>query len=298
MASVTLALDHPLDLGLTLGIHAHGPADPTIRSEGGWVIRATRTPDGPATVALHVHDGRLEAEAWGPGADRALAAVPALVGHQDEPARLGAPRGLVAELARRMPGLRIGRTGSVFEALMPAILEQKVTGTEAFNAYRALVFAFGEPAPGPFRLMLAPAAGTIARLPYFAFHPLGVERRRADTLRIAATRASRLEEAADLPLEMAYRRLRALPGVGPWTAAEVGLRALGDPDAVSVGDYHLPSLVSWALAGESRADDARMLELLEPFRGQRARFVRLLEASGIRAPRYGPRMAPRSIAGI
>ncbi len=302
MPSISLDLDRPLDLGLTIGIHSHGPADATTRHEAGWHVRTTRTADGPATVAIQVRDGRLQAEAWGPGADLALGAIPAFVGLDDDPAPLQpAPvgaHGLVAELARHMPGLRIGRTGNVFEALVPAILEQKVTGTEAFNAFRALVLAHGEPAPGPFRVMVAPAPATIAGLPYYAFHPLGVERRRADTLRFAAARASRLEEATLLPLDAAYRRLRALPGVGPWTAAEVGLRALGDPDAVSIGDYHLPNLVSWALAGEPRADDARMLELLEPYRGQRARVIRLLEASGIRAPRYGPRMAPRSIVGI
>jgi 3-methyladenine DNA glycosylase/8-oxoguanine DNA glycosylase len=298
MPALAIDLDRPLDLGLTVGIHRHGPADPTTRRQGGWHARATRTPDGPATVAICVRGGRLEAEAWGPGADRALAGVPAFAGLDDDPAPIRPAKGLVGELARQMPGLRIGRTGNVFEALLPAILEQKVTGTEASDSYRALVLTYGEPAPGPFRLIVAPAAATIARLPYYAFHPLGVERRRADTLRFAAARASRLEEAALLSLEIAYRRLTALPGVGAWTAAEVGLRALGDPDAVSVGDYHLPNLVSWALAGEARADDARMLELLEPYRGQRARVVRLLEASGIRAPRYGPRMAPRSIAGI
>jgi len=298
MPSLALDLDRPLDLGLTLRIHSHGPADPTTRREAGRLIRTTRTPDGPATLALQIRDGRLHAEAWGPGADRALAGVRALVGIDDEPARLDPGNRLVTELARRMPGLRIGRSAYVFEALMPAILEQKVTGTEAYNAYRVLVLAYGEPAPGPFRLMVAPDAATIARLPYYAFHPLGVERRRADTLRYAAARASRLEETTELPLDVAYRRLTALPGVGPWTAAEVALRALGDPDAVSVGDYHLPNLVSWALAGEPRAADDRMLQLLEPYRGQRGRVVRLLEASGIRAPRYGPRMAPRSIAGI
>jgi 3-methyladenine DNA glycosylase/8-oxoguanine DNA glycosylase len=298
MPSLAIGLDRPLDLDLTLGIHAHGPTDPTTRREAGWLIRTTRTPEGLAAIALRVREGELQAEAWGPGADVALAGVPALTGLDDVPAPLDPGHRLVTELARHMPGLRIGRTGSVFEALMPAILEQKVTGTEAFNAYRALVLGYGEPAPGPYRLMVAPHAATIARLPYYAFHPLGVERRRADTLRYAAAHASRLEEAAHLPLEVAYRRMTALPGVGPWTAAEVALRALGDPDAVSVGDYHLPNLVSWALAGEPRADDARMLELLEPYRGQRARVVRLLEASGIRAPRYGPRMAPRSIAGI
>ncbi len=86
-----------------------------------------------------------------------------------------------------------------------------------------------------------------------------------------------------------------MPGIGPWTAAEVGVRALGDADAVSVGDFHLPNLVAYALAGEPRGNDARMLELLEPYRGQRARVMRLLELSGIRPPRYGPRLAPRRI---
>ena len=94
------------------------------------------------------------------------------------------------------------------------------------------------------------------------------------------------------------RRLRSLPGIGAWTAAEVVRCAFGDPDAVSVGDFHIPNTVAWALAGEPRADDARMLELLEPYRGQRGRVQRLLEVGGIVAPRYGPRLAPRSIAAI
>jgi 3-methyladenine DNA glycosylase/8-oxoguanine DNA glycosylase len=89
-----------------------------------------------------------------------------------------------------------------------------------------------------------------------------------------------------------------LPGVGPWTAAEVALRALGDTDAVSVGDFHIPNMVAWALAREPRATDARMLELLEPYRGQRGRVIRLLEAAGVAAPRFGPRMSPRAIAAI
>ena len=98
--------------------------------------------------------------------------------------------------------------------------------------------------------------------------------------------------------EAAMRRLTAIPGIGPWTAAEALRVATGDPDLVSLGDYHLPSLVAWALVGEARADDQRMLELLEPYRGQRGRVVRLLEASGIQVPRFGPRMALRSIAGL
>ncbi len=291
----TIPLDRPLDLRLTLGPLGHGAGDPTVRFEPGRVWRATRTPDGPATMALSDQGAAIGVTAWGPGAGWALDAAPALIGLDDDPAVLEPRHRIVRELARRLPGLRIGRTGAVVEALVPAIIEQKVTGTEARRAYRALIRAYGEPAPGPAGLRLAPSAATIAALPYDAFHPLGLERRRADTLRRAAAHATKLEAAIALPIGEAYRRLTALPGIGAWTAAEVGRAALGDTDAVSVGDFHLPNLVSWALAGEPRADDARMLELLEPYRGQRGRVVRLLEASGIRAPRYGPPMSPRRI---
>ena len=171
-------------------------------------------------------------------------------------------------------------------------------GAEARRAYRGIIDRWGEPAPGPFGLRLLPPPDTLARLPYEAFHPLGLERRRADLIRTVALRAARFEEIVDLPLPDAYRRLTALPGLGPWTAAEVALRALGDPDAVSVGDYHLPNMVAFAFTGERQGTDARMLELLEPYRGQRGRVIRLLEASGIRPPARGPRMATRSIVAI
>jgi 3-methyladenine DNA glycosylase/8-oxoguanine DNA glycosylase len=208
-------------------------------------------------------------------------------------------RGLVAELHRRVPGLRIGRSGAVFEALVPSVLEQKVVSRQARRSYRGLVLALGDPAPGPLAgLRLAPAPQVLAATPTWVFHPHGVEMRRAGVIRYAASRASRVEEAATMARGDARRRLLALPGVGPWTAAEVALTALGDPDAVSVGDFHLPHLVSWALAGEARGTDERMLELLEPFAGHRGRVIRLLEAGGLGAPRFGPRMALQEIARI
>ncbi len=298
MPTTTLRLDRPLRLDLTLGLLRHGLGDPTVAVAPGRFARVTLTPDGAATLLLRVAGDSLEAEAWGPGADVALAGVPDLVGWDDRPADLHPVHPIVADLAHRLIGLRIGRTGNVMESLVPAILEQKVTGKEAFAAYRGLVRRFGRPAPGPLGLWLPPLPEDMAALPYHAFHPLGIERRRADTIRRAAARASRLEETSRTAPADAYRRLQAIPGVGAWTAAEVGIRAFGDPDAVSVGDYHLPSLVGWALAGEPQADDARMLELLEPYRGQRGRVIRLLEVGGIRRERRGPRMAPRAIAGI
>jgi 3-methyladenine DNA glycosylase/8-oxoguanine DNA glycosylase len=294
-----LPLDGPLDLSRSLGIHVHGGGDTTIRLAGSEAIRTTRTADGAATVHLTVSGTSLTAEAWGPAAQRVLEGVPAFVGLDDdrsgfEPAR----HRLVAELDRRHRGVRLGRTGAVLEALIPAILEQKVTGREAWRGIRGIVRRWGEPAPGPFGLRLLPDPAVLAAVPYHELHPLGVERRRADLVRLVCSRAKRLEEISDLPRDVAYARLRSLPGIGPWTAAEVMVRVTGDPDAVSVGDFHLPNVVAFALAGEPRADDARMLELLEPWRGHRGRVVRLLELSGIRPPAFGPRYAPRSIASI
>ena len=298
-----IELSEPLDLPLTLRPLYRGRSDPTFRLGPRAAVRATRTVAGPATLDLrHVSPDRVVATAWGPGADVALEAAPRLLGLGDLHADfVPGHHPIVAQLARRFRGLRIGRSEAVFEALLPAVLEQKVTGAEAFRSFRGLIQRFGEPAPGPHGargLRLQPAPETLARLPYYAFHPYGVEARRADVIRRLAREAPRLEALLAGTAEVATARLVAYPGIGAWTAAEVTLRAFGDPDAVSVGDFHLPNLVAFALAGEPRADDARMLELLEPWRGNRARVIRLLESSGLAAPRYGPRMPARSISAI
>lgn len=194
--------------------------------------------------------------------------------------------------------MRFGRSDAVIESLVPAILEQKVTGLEAQRSYRRLIARYGEDAPGPGGLHLPPTAETIARLPNFEFHSLGVEQRRGVTLIRAAERRAWLEAAAQMTPGAALQRLRAVPGISAWTAAEVARSAFGDPDAVSIGDFHIPNMVAWAFAGEPRGDDARMLELLEPYRDQRARVVRILEVSGINAPKFGPHHQIRSIDRI
>ena len=289
-----------VDLRLTLGPPAAGSSVPTGRRDpdGSW-WRATRTPDGPATVRFApAGPGEIRVQAWGPGAAWAVEAAPDLIGARDSLDGFDPPPGLVRELHHRMPGLRIARSRAVFEALVPTVLAQKVTGAEASRGYRGLVRLLGEPAPGPGCLVMPPSPEAVAGLPYHRFHPLGVEMRRANVLRFAARGAARLEEATVLPLLEARRRLTAFPGVGPWTAAEVALIALGDADAVSFGDYHIPNTVAWALAGEPRGTDERLLELLAPFAGHRGRVIRLLEAAGIGAPRFGPRLAVRSIAKL
>jgi 3-methyladenine DNA glycosylase/8-oxoguanine DNA glycosylase len=291
-------LGFEVDLGLTLAPLRHGLGDPTIRFEPWGVWRATRTAEGPACLRISTAGDGWRVMAWGPGSDLAVDGFPRLLGAEDDPSAFVVPAGPLRELSRRFRNVRFCRSEAVMASLVPAIVEQKVTGREAQRAYRSLVLRFGERAPGPGHLHLPPDPATLARVPYFEMHPLGLEQRRAATLIRAAERADWLELAIRLPSQDATARLRMIPGVGAWTAAETIRAALGDPDAVSLGDFHTPSLVAWALAGEPRGDDARMLELLEPFRGQRARVVRLLELSGLRPPRYGPRYAGRSIAAM
>ncbi|MGK5739145.1 DNA-3-methyladenine glycosylase family protein [Micromonospora sp. URMC 103] len=273
------------------------PYDPCARIAGGAFWWATRTPEGPATLALRPSAGDLLAEGYGPGAGWVVERADAIAGLRDDLsgfADLAATHPLVARLAWEHRGLRMPATGLVFPRVLRAVFEQKVTGKEAYRAYSATVRHFREPAPGPTPLLLPPEPAAVAATPYWVFHPFGVEQRRAETLRRAAAVAARLERCADSA--EATRRLTAVPGIGVWTAAEVVRVAYGDPDAVSVGDYHFPNTVAWALAGEPRGDDARMLALLEPFRGHRGRVCVLLEAAGIQAPKYGPRAPIRSFA--
>ncbi|GAA3945848.1 3-methyladenine DNA glycosylase [Actinomadura viridis] len=308
-----------LDLGLTLWPHRRGSGDPAFRTDrDGTVWRASFTPDGPGTLRLRWRGDAVEAGAYGPGADWLLEGVPDLLGAGDVPEEFEPLHPVVREAARRHPGLRIGRTGRVFEALVPAVLEQKVLGAEAWRAWAYLLRRFGRPAPGAPVLRVPPPPEVWIRIPSWEWHRSGAEAVRARTIIGAARVAGRLEdvfaggsggsspqEVKDVfaggsggssPQEqeagMADARLRSLPGIGVWTAAEVRQRAAGDADAVSVGDYHLPGIVGWALTGR-KVDDAGMLELLAPYAGHRHRVTRLLALTGGGPPRRGPRLPVR-----
>jgi 3-methyladenine DNA glycosylase/8-oxoguanine DNA glycosylase len=284
----------PIDRASTLGPLSRGRGDPTTRVGPGEVWRATRTPDGVATTRVTAGAGAVTMQAWGPGSAWAIEHLPALVGDHDDDSGFVPLDPVVADLARRTRGLRMCRTDAIVEALVPSVIEQKVIGLEARRSYARLVRALGAPAPGPAGgLFVPPEPAVLAGTPADTYHRFGIERTRSDAIRLACSYARRLEEAVVLPPDAARARLRALPGIGPWTAAEVTRIAFGDADAVSVGDYHLPSMVAWALAGEPRADDARMLELLAPYAGHRARVVRMIEIGGSHPPRSGPRLPLR-----
>lgn len=283
----------PLDLALTLATVGEGLS---LRIAPGEAWRASHTPDGAATVHLLQRDAGVEVEAWGPGASWAAEHAAALCGEDDDDAGFNPAHPFLAQVHKRNPGIRIPKTSAVFEALVPAVLGQKVTGIESRRSYERLVAALGEQAPGPVQLKIPPSARVLARTPYWTFHGFGVERRRAEVIIGAARSASRLEETVAMDVAAANRRLQAFPGIGPWTAAHVALVALGDPDAVPVGDYNLPHSVGYALEGTPRSSDERMLELLEPYRGHRARVIRLIGVAGIGAPRFGPRLPLRDFA--
>ena len=284
-----------IDLPMSLAPLAHGRGDPTIRLERWGAWRATRTTEGPATMRIVGQGPAITVSAWGDGAGWVTRHAADLVGANDHPDALQPRHAIITELVRRLPCLRLPASLRPFDALLPAICEQKITGVEARAVYRAILRAHGEAAPGPARLRLGADPAVLADLPYYAFHRYGLERRRAELIRHVAALAPRMEGMSAEQTGILLRRVR---GIGPWTVAEVARVAYGNPDAISVGDYHIPNVVAWALAGERKADDDRMLELLEPYRGQRGRVQRLLEVSGIYPPKRGPRMATRNIAGI
>jgi 3-methyladenine DNA glycosylase/8-oxoguanine DNA glycosylase len=287
-----------VDVRLTLSPYRHGGSDPTCRVDAaGAVWRTSLTPDGPGTlrvISRSADPGPLvTGQAWGPGAAWLLDTLPAQLGACDDLSGFTAHDAIVGELALRFAGLRVGRTGRLFEALVPAVLEQKVVGREAHRAWRFLLLKHGEPAPGPAPagMRVIPPPRVWARIPSWDWHRAGVEGVRARTI-ITAAAATRLEQVLELDPAEADRRLRSLSGIGPWTSAEIRQRAAGDADAVSVGDYHLPKVVGWTLAGRI-TDDAGMLELLAPYAGHRYRVTRLIELGGSAPPRRGPRMPIR-----
>jgi 3-methyladenine DNA glycosylase/8-oxoguanine DNA glycosylase len=294
-----IRLKQPVMMGPIFWQLRRGAGDPTHRQVGDIYLRATRTPQGPALIKIIPHGLEVAARAWGEGAEWVLDQLPRLLGTADDPRGFKPclEHGPLVEAWQRYGHYRVGRTEAVFEALAPACIEQVVTGKEAFRAWRLLVREFGEPAPGPaveagsaaYGMYLPPTPEVWARVPSWRFLAAGVEQRRSGTLVRTAGRATSLERTLSWPYEQADQALRSFPGVGPWTSAEVRQRAHGDPDAWSIGDFHVGRDITYALTGEA-LDDEACLEVLEPYRGHRFRVQMLLSMVSRRRPRRAPRM--------
>ena len=292
--STVYAPSRPVNIAQTLAPLRRGTGDPAYRSDPSGIWRTQRTPEGAATLHLAQNGSSVTATAWGPGAPWVIAGVPELLGDGDDWTGLDvASTPLLADSLHRNPGLRLPRTCLVFEALLAAVLEQKVTSIEARRAWRYLLAKYGEvpPGPAPLGMRVFPGHEVWRRVPSWEWHRAGVGPQRSDTVMRVTSVAPSLERTLELGRGGAEveRKLRSILGVGVWTAAETMQRSHGDPDSPSVGDYHLPALVGWALIG-APVDDDGMLELLEPYRGHRQRVMRLITASGFTKPKFGPRM--------
>jgi 3-methyladenine DNA glycosylase/8-oxoguanine DNA glycosylase len=293
-SSASVAFEGAVSPAMTLSPLRRGPGDPTYLVVDGVIWKTTSMPSGPVTARISKSArGVVDCEAWGSGAAEFVEQLPAWLGAEDDRTGFAPTEPTVAAAHRKVPHLRLGRTERVLEALIPAVLEQRVSGKDAFRAWRVLVTKYGAPAPGPApeRMRVPPTADVWRRVPSWEFHLANVDPGRARTVVGCAQRADSIERLTTRPPEQARTALTSLPGVGEWTAAEVAQRAWGDADAISVGDYHLANVVGCTLLGH-RIDDPEMIELLEPLRPHRQRAVRLLEASGLaRNPRFGARQA-------
>jgi 3-methyladenine DNA glycosylase/8-oxoguanine DNA glycosylase len=290
-------LTRPLSLRQTYGGLKKGAYDLCVRFDDAGFWRASRTPDGPVTTLLQLDTtDEVRVRAWGPGSNWFDHHVPDFLGeHRDNDP---IDHQLVAGYAHEYPGMRIPRVRAVTELAVPIILEQRVTTREAYSAYTRITRTFGEPAPGPAgaKLLLPPDPQRLKDTPTWWFHRYGVERKRAQAIRDLCSRASTVDRLPEVANDEARSRLLSIPGIGLWTAGLLAMYGLGDHDAVIVGDFHFPNHIAYALAGEVRGDDKRMLELLEPFRGHRGRVMRLVLMGGPSAPKFGPRYTPLPIA--
>jgi 3-methyladenine DNA glycosylase/8-oxoguanine DNA glycosylase len=295
--------DWPCPVGQVLSHHRRGPADPTYRrTPDGVIWRGIRTPEGPTSLRIEADPpaGTVTGDAWGDGADWVLEKLPRMLGADDDPSGFVPHHPPIADAWRRHHHWRLGASDLVMESLVPSIIEQKVTGKEAFAAFRTLVHRFGERAPGPpseadppVRLWLQPTPEQLRAIPSWEWLRLPVDGARSRPIQHAARVASSLERAGGLTPAEFDRRVRTLPGIGVWTSAEVRFRVMGDADAVSFGDYHVAPNIGYVLTGEP-VDDEGLAVLLEPYAGHRHRVQRLVELSGLRRPRHGARMAPRA----
>jgi 3-methyladenine DNA glycosylase/8-oxoguanine DNA glycosylase len=276
-----------------------GASDPSFqRDVDGTVWRASVTPEGPATLRITRRAGlaEIEFEAWGSGARWMLDQAPALVGADDDPSGFESVYPLVRSTWARNPHWRVPTSGLVLESLVPAVIEQKVTGQEAWTGWRRLLRRFGEPAPGPGGgrdLRTMPDARTLVHIPSWEWLKLPVDGARSRAIVTAARVAASLERTIGMPAPEVESRLCSLPGIGVWTAAEIRQRAHGDADAVSFGDYHIAKHVGYAMTGEE-VDDEGLFALLEPDRPHRYRVQHVVTTRLAGRPRRGPRMAPRT----
>ena len=313
MEEIEVRLAGPYSLWRTLRPMQRGASDPTMQRTDAGVWRGMLTPAGPASMQLQEQAGdegvTVVARTFGPGAQWAAGTVADLVGACDDPQRFRQRLQTAAAESRWSPeqhrtiqfvaaayqqtAWRLPKSHGVWESVLAAVLEQKVTGKESKGAWRSLALEFGDVAPGPVPvgLRVPPTPEQIRLVPSWRWRNFAVDRPRSDAILQLAARGASLGRLLEMTPVEARAALTSVRGVGAWTYAEVAQRALGDADAVSVGDYHLAHWVVYSITGRRHGTDEEMLHLLAPFAGDRYRAVRMIEMHGRPMPRRGPRMS-------
>ncbi|MEN8160457.1 MAG: AlkA N-terminal domain-containing protein [Myxococcota bacterium] len=194
-----------------------------------------------------------------------------------DPASIAEPLRRDRALARRLaarPGVRVPGAWDGFELAVRAILGQQVTVAGATTLAGRLAARFGRPLAQPVGSVarLAPEAADLAPGDVAA---IGMPRARAEALRALARAVARdgLDLDGGLDPEEALRRLEALPGIGPWTAQYVALRALGMPDAFPASDLGLRRALGAPGRPLSAAALERRAERWRPWRGYAAMLL-------------------------
>lgn len=270
----------------------------TVTQRRGVFWWSTHTPVGVGLLAFRVAGDTLRADAWGQGAEWMVDRFGSLIGDRDETAAdFRSDHPFVRQALQKVGTPALGASGCWYEALATAAIGQRVVSADARTSRLRLAWRFGDSSLGG-PLPAFPDPQALLRIADHEFHRAGIERSRARVLRVAAKHSTRLEGLSGADPRDADDWLQRLPGVGPWTAALTTAAAAGDPDAVPVGDLHIPRMVVYALSGEPDGDDERMLELLEPFAGHRQRVVRLVKHLRIGPPRHRPAPFRYDIAGI
>lgn len=290
-----LEFDADHDPAAAVRLQQLGSRDPSLRTEARGFWRAANTPQGPVCVRVRSNGVKIVAESWGEGTQWALDRVPAVCGASDEPWSDRVQPAWLDALVQRHANLRLGRALRLPDLLWCVILQQRVRGAQAVDNWVALIRKVSRLAPGPRGLWLPPTGEALRSLRLADYAALGIDAKRARTLRECALHVMKLDRVAQGSLEEARGFLPKLRGIGKWTTGLMLACGLGDPDAVQLGDYHLPNEVVFAFTGRRRGTDEEMLTLLEPYRGHRHRVVRLVTSFGPRRPRGGPRLTPTAL---
>lgn len=283
-------------LRTTFRLAAMGSRDLTCRITDDQISQTFVTPEGPAVLSAVVANGVADCTLRGDGAEYLAPRMADYFGASDSLAGF-APTGKVERLAKKFAGTKLPRGPVLFHRLVQIVLQQLVSWDDAAATWKSIVRTYGTPVADceqfdldlESELFFAPEPKRLAELGYYDIVACGAIPKQARLILHLAKHANRIERLSAEPPKL-IRFLEQIRGIGPWSIGYLRGFVLGEPDVLITGDYGIPHYVSWLLKGKPRSDDAEMETLLAPYAGHRFRVLHMIMQSGIKPPRYGPKM--------